>query len=69
MLEKLKNNDIEFRPIVTGDFTKSESLKFFDYELSGNMDNAELLDYNGFFVGNSHEDLTSEIYFLRDALK
>ena len=69
VLEKLKNNDIEFRPIVTGDFTKSESLKFFDYELYGNMDNAELLDYNGFFVGNSHEDLTSEIYFLRDALK
>ena len=27
------------------------------------MDNAELLDYNGFFVGNSHEDLTSEICF------
>lgn len=69
VLEKLKRNDIESRPIVTGNFTKSESLKFFDYKLSGKMDNAEHLDYNGFFVGNSHDDLTSEIYFLKQILK
>ena len=69
ILQKLEAANIEYRPIVTGDFTKSESLRFFNYEIHKNVKNARHLDLNGFFVGNSHEDLSLQIEYLNDALK
>lgn len=68
LLNKLEKANIEYRPIVTGDFTKSESLKFFDYEIHKEMHNARILDKNGFFVGNSHKDLSGEIELLKKVL-
>lgn len=68
ILEKLEDADIEFRPIVTGNFTKSESLEYFDYEIHNIVTNAKYLDARGFFVGNSHEDLTNEINYLKKVL-
>ena len=65
ILQKLEDANIEYRPIVTGDFTKSESLKYFDFEVYGEMNNAQYLDKHGFFVGNSHLDLSKEIKFLK----
>ena len=68
ILRKLENANIEYRPIVTGDFTKSESLRFFNHEIHKKMNNARHLDFNGFFVGNSHEDLSLQIEYLNDIL-
>jgi CDP-4-dehydro-6-deoxyglucose reductase, E1 len=68
ILKKLEDANIEYRPIVTGDFTKSESLKYFDYEIHNVICNAKLLDRNGFFVGNSHKDLRDEIELLKEVL-
>ena len=69
IIQKLENNTIDCRPIVTGDFTKNEVLKYFDYELFGEMKNAKYLDANGFFVGNHQIDLTTEINYLYEILK
>ena len=66
ILQKLEDANIEYRPIVTGDFTKSESLKYFDYEVYEGVENAKYLDKNGFFVGNSHEDLSRQIQYLKE---
>jgi CDP-6-deoxy-D-xylo-4-hexulose-3-dehydrase len=52
VINALESNNIDYRPIVTGDFTKNEVLKYFDYEIFGKMTNAQYLDKNGFFVGN-----------------
>jgi dTDP-4-amino-4,6-dideoxygalactose transaminase len=61
----LVENSIECRPIVTGNFLKNKDvLEYFDYEVSGDLENAEYLDRNGLFVGNSHVDLSSGINFL-----
>lgn len=68
ILKKLEDARIEYRPIVTGDFTKSESLKYFDYSVHQTVKNAQYLDNNGFFVGNSHEDLTEQIHYLKDRI-
>ena len=68
ILQKLEDANIEYRPIVTGDFTKSESLRFFNYEIHKSMNNARHLDLNGFFVGNSHKDLSLQIDYLYDIL-
>ena len=68
IVKKLEENHIDCRPIVTGDFTKNEVLKYFDCEIFGDMKNAQYLDENGFFVGNHQIDLTEEIKHLHKVL-
>jgi CDP-6-deoxy-D-xylo-4-hexulose-3-dehydrase len=68
IVKKLEENNIDCRPIVTGDFTKNEVLKYFDCEIFGEMKNAQYLDENGFFVGNHQIDLTKEIKHLHSVL-
>ena len=68
IVKKLEENHIDCRPIVTGDFTKNEVLKYFDCEIFGEMKNAQYLDKKGFFVGNHQIDLTEEIMHLYKVL-
>lgn len=68
IVKALEENHIDCRPIVTGDFTKNEVLKYFDCEIFGEMKNAQYLDKNGFFVGNHQIDLTEEIKHLHRVL-
>lgn len=68
VVRKLEAHHIDCRPIVTGDFTKNEVLKYFDYEIFGEMKHAQYLDQKGFFVGNHQVDLTKEIHHLFDVL-
>jgi CDP-6-deoxy-D-xylo-4-hexulose-3-dehydrase len=69
IIDLLTAHSIEARPIVAGNFTKNEVMKFFDYELHGEMRNADYLDKNGFFVGNHHFDIADKIYYFRDILR
>ena len=69
VVKKLEGNGIDCRPIVTGDFTKNEVLKYFDYEIFGQVKNANYLDAKGLFVGNHQIDLTQEIKHLYNVLK
>lgn len=63
-------HNIECRPIVTGNFLKNVSvLKYFDYEIYGQMRNAEYIDQNGLFVGNHQVDLHEQLELLEIALK
>ena len=64
----LEKNKIEYRPIVTGNFVKNDVLKYFDYSIHKELKNADHLHDNGFFVGNSHEELSDNIEFLRKVL-
>ena len=64
----LQKNKIECRPIVTGNFVLNEVMKYFDYEVHEELKNANYINNNGFFVGNSHEDITKNIIFLKDVL-
>lgn len=68
IISKLTNASIDTRPIVTGDFTKNEVLKYFDYSIHGCLVNAKKVDAKGFFLGNSHEDLTKELHYLHRVL-
>lgn len=68
IVKALEENHIDCRPIVTGDFTKNEVLEYFDYEIFGEMKNAQYLDKKGFFVGNHQIDLTEEIKHLHRVL-
>ncbi len=69
VIESLEQNNIESRPIVSGNFLKfKQLLGYFDYEISGSIDNAQHLDSHGFFVGNHHIDLSEQIINLRRIL-
>ncbi|XAK47966.1 DegT/DnrJ/EryC1/StrS family aminotransferase [Campylobacter coli] len=61
----LEKNNIEYRPIVTGDFTQNEVMKYFDYEIFGELQNAKIVHNNGFFVGNHQVDISEQIDLLR----
>ena len=69
IIHRLVENKIDCRPIVTGNFTRNEVMKYFDYEIHGELKNAEYLHQNGFFVGNSQVDLKMEIEFLFNTLR
>jgi CDP-6-deoxy-D-xylo-4-hexulose-3-dehydrase len=69
IINKLKENKIDCRPIVTGNFTRNEVMKFFDYEIHKELKNADYLHDNGFFIGNSQVCLRKEIKFLAEVLK
>ena len=69
VVKKLEENGIDCRPIVTGEFTKNEVLKYFNYEIFGQVKNANYLDTKGLFVGNHQIDLTQEIKHLYNVLK
>jgi len=64
IIKKLTDNNIDCRPIVSGDFTKNKVLEYFEYEIFGEMKNAKYLDKNGFFVGNHQFNIQEEIKFL-----
>lgn len=68
IIRKLEKHNIDSRPIVTGNFTRNEVMKYFDYEIFNELKNADYLHENGFFVGNSQNDLKSEINYLAELL-
>lgn len=59
---------IDVRPIVAGNFAKNEALQWFDYEVYGDLRNAEEVDISGVFIGNHHYPLTEELSLLKRAL-
>jgi len=69
VIQKLQENNIDCRPIVTGNFVRNDVMKFFDYEIHEELKNADYLHDNGFFIGNSQVCLDNEIKFLREVLK
>ena len=70
LVKLLADNDIECRPIVTGNFLKNtQVLEYFDYEVFGTLENSEYIDKYGLFVGNHHVPLIKEIDYLYDTLE
>jgi CDP-6-deoxy-D-xylo-4-hexulose-3-dehydrase len=61
LVKLLEENNIECRPIVAGNFVKNDVIKYFDYEVHGDLRNANLVDENGLFVGNQHYSIKEEI--------
>ena len=65
LVSRLNHLGFELRPIVTGNFLKNDVIKFFDYEVHGDLKNAEYLDKNGLFIGNHHYPILDAINALK----
>ncbi|MCC0674228.1 DegT/DnrJ/EryC1/StrS family aminotransferase [Clostridioides sp. ES-S-0145-01] len=61
ILDRLKENNVEVRPIVSGNFTKNKVIKYFDYEIEGKLPNANKLHEYGFFIGNHHYNVKKQL--------
>jgi CDP-6-deoxy-D-xylo-4-hexulose-3-dehydrase len=64
----LREAGIGFRIITGGCFPRHEALRHFDYEIVGDICNAELAHDRGFFVGNYPQDLTPQLEHLASVL-
>lgn len=61
----LRENEIETRPIVAGNFTRNKVIEFMDYSIPEKLINADEIHFNGFFIGNHSTDNHKEIdYFI-----
>lgn len=61
LLQRLREMGFECRPIVAGNFAKNPVVRYFDYEIAGNLDNADHIDRQGLFVGNQHYPIPEAI--------
>jgi len=68
VVKKLMDAKIDCRPIVTGNFTRNDVMKYFDYTIHGELKNADYLHENGLFVGNHQIGLEDEIKYLAEVL-
>ena len=62
----LEEADIGFRMITGGNFPRHDAIQYFDYDIVGDLANADIGHDRGFFVGNHPFDLSQQIARLRD---
>jgi len=68
IIQHLEKNSIQVRPIVAGNFLKSESLKYYDYETPKLTVNSDMINNFGFFVGNHHYNIKDKIQYFYNKL-
>jgi dTDP-4-amino-4,6-dideoxygalactose transaminase len=68
LVKHLQNAGAECRPIVTGNFAKNPVVKWFDYEIQGELPNANWIDQQGLFVGNHQVPIAEALKKLRKTI-
>lgn len=64
----LRENGVEVRPIVAGNFLENPVIERLPHSAVGDMPVARALHAGGFFVGNHHFPIGEELGFLRELL-
>ena len=68
IIKLLADKNIECRPIFSGNFTRNDVIKYFDYKIVGKLENANLVHKNGFLVGNHHIDIREQLLHLKNVI-
>lgn len=73
LVETLREANIECRPIVAGNFTRNEVIKYFDYRIPNDLTNADEIHKQGLFIGNhsqvNHKEVDYFVEILRKFIK
>ena len=69
IVEKFKENEIESRPIVAGNFMKNPVIKYLDYIDNKDYNVAYYIHDNGLFIGNDVRDLKENIDMVYNIIK
>lgn len=62
----LVKEGVDCRPIVAGNFAKNDVMKYFDFEIFGDLKNSNLIDSSGMFFGNHHYNIEGPLAKVRD---
>jgi CDP-6-deoxy-D-xylo-4-hexulose-3-dehydrase len=65
----LTDHGIETRPIVAGNIIHNPMVEYFDYSISDDLGNADLVHNNGLFIGNHHFSLEEPLRKLDKIVK
>jgi len=68
VLQRLKDAGIEHRIITGGNLLRHDVIKYYDHMVTRST-NADIVHYNGFFVGNHPYDIKDKIEYLYRTLK
>ena len=68
ILNILNAKGIETRPIISGNFLKYPVTKFLNFEVHGEIKNSKEIDFNGFFIGNNHVNMTRELEYFEQTI-
>ena len=66
IIDLLKRNDVEVRPIVTGNFLKQPALKYINYKVSGKIEAAQYIHQNGIYIGNHPINIKNKLKKIAD---
>jgi CDP-6-deoxy-D-xylo-4-hexulose-3-dehydrase len=61
IFNEMTKNNIEYRLVTGGCILKHDVIKFLDHEVFNNVNNANYIHENGFFLGNGHKLLIDEL--------
>lgn len=68
LIATLKSHSVDVRPIVAGNFTRNPVMKHLPHAEFMNFKNADIIHYNGLFIGNHHYEMEIEFELLEKAL-
>ncbi len=67
-IKALRNEGIEVRPIVAGNFARQIAFKYMNASIYDKLSNADYIHENGFFVGNHSIPMKEQIILLKQTL-
>ena len=68
VVQHLRENGVETRPVVGGNFVRQPAVKHLRHSVAGPLPVADKLDRDGFLVGNHHCDISRELHHVRELM-
>lgn len=69
LIQMLRKEEIEVRPVVAGNFTRNPVIRYMDYRIPKPLEAADDIHFNGFFVGNHSQNNFAQIDHLINVLR
>lgn len=69
LINVLRDQGVETRPIVAGNFVRNPVISHLNHSIAGRLDIADYVHENGFFFGNHHFDIQAELGDLADLVR
>jgi len=69
IIQLFRDNDIECRPIVAGNFMRNPVIERLNYSTFGTYDVANEIHDQGFFLGNDNRDLNNNLHKVKELLE
>ena len=68
-MQQLTAAGVDCRPIVAGNFARNPVVNYFDYSIHDELPNSDAVSDTGFFIGNHHYDISTELKAIEKILR